>query len=752
MLAHGVRGPEPEEPEEPKWKGLGKFTHYATDHNDVKDPNWKAPEVGYGPSCYPSDWKKAPSNGQMKVTLKRGEHIWFAFENIPDPNRAKYFQLILKGDAIKKLKLVEKKGFKEALNTGTVKVKYIGGNVPEKGKDGILFKRWRYRFGPPQPAWERFKFKARKDISGETITVRAWSICCKTKAERGEWPEMTDFYPPDGAVDIPLDAELCWPISEEAESYDVYFGTDFDDVKYGRRGTFKGNQTARWYDPGTLEPCYNYYWRIEPVIEEEEDEEGKEPPPDGPWPPDGPKVQVDSPITTGDVRIYADMYIGDVWSFTTVSYLVVDDMESYNNLPPDDPNSNRIFEAWIDGLGYTDPPPGHPGNGTGSMVDISTDVIYGGALSMKVNYDNQSHLFPPWPEPRPPKPPPDPNSDPNKPPKPPPDPNRPPPDPNKPTIRTPFYSEAERTFDTPQDWTRCGVTALSLWFYGNPNNDPEPMYVAVEDITGMSAVVVHEDTDATLVETWQGWTICLEEFTDQGVNLTGINKMYIGFGDRYNPQPGGRGTVYFDNITLGTDPCPIADDTPSIVDDFESYSLGTFPSAGGWEMVWAGTGENYVTDAYSYSPTKSLQLWGRPNWACVAQRKFSTDAPVIGYEFAIRIDSIGTGGPGRVEHPAFFSREAYIWGAYYARVIFNHDTGKIEAEDGSILGDWEPGVWYQVKVVLDRSINTYDVWIDHQFKGGGLTTSRTDTDLIDALALISAHPGVKVYYDDVSVF
>ncbi len=195
-----------------------------------------------------------------------------------------------------------------------------------------------------------------------------------------------------------------------------------------------------------------------------------------------------------------------------------------------------------------------------------------------------------------------------------------------------------------------------------------------------------------------------------------------------------------------------ADLTPSIVDNFESYPLGTFPSAGGWEIVWAGTGENYVTNAHSYSPTKSLQLWGRPSWASVAQKKFSTDAPVIGYEFAIRIDSIGTGGPGRVEHPGFFSREAYIWGAYYACVIFNHDTGKIEAEDGGILGDWEPGVWYQVKVVLDRSINTYDVWIDGQLRAEGLTTGRTDTDLIDALALISAHPGVKVYYDDVSVF
>ena len=194
--------------------------------------------------------------------------------------------------------------------------------------------------------------------------------------------------------------------------------------------------------------------------------------------------------------------------------------------------------------------------------------------------------------------------------------------------------------------------------------------------------------------------------------------------------------------------------TTFFLDDFESYSTGTFPSAGGWEIVWNGMGTQHqvVSEAYSFSPTKSLQLWGRPNWSSVAQRKFSTNVPVIGYECAILIDSIGTGGPGREEILAFFNREAYIWGAYYAFVRFNHDDGEIKAEDGTVLGDWEPGVWYQVKVVLDRRTNTYAAWIDGELKGEGLSTTRSDTELIDAFALMSDHAGVKVYYDDVKVF
>ena len=35
-------------------------------------------------------------------------------------------------------------------------------------------------------------------------------------------------------------------------------------------------------------------------------------------------------------------------------------------------------------------------------------------------------------------------------------------------VKTPYYSEAERTFDTPQDWTVSGANSLSLYFMGYP--------------------------------------------------------------------------------------------------------------------------------------------------------------------------------------------------------------------------------------------------------------------------------------------
>jgi regulation of enolase protein 1 (concanavalin A-like superfamily) len=78
------------------------------------------------------------------------------------------------------------------------------------------------------------------------------------------------------------------------------------------------------------------------------------------------------------------------------------------------------------------------------------------------------------------------------------------------------------------------------------SNSPESMYVVLNN----SAVVYHEDPNASLIRDWTQWTVPLQEFADKGVNLTNINSLGIGFGDRNNPQAGGTGTMFFDDIRL----------------------------------------------------------------------------------------------------------------------------------------------------------------------------------------------------------
>jgi hypothetical protein len=82
---------------------------------------------------------------------------------------------------------------------------------------------------------------------------------------------------------------------------------------------------------------------------------------------------------------------------------------------------------------------------------------------------------------------------------------------------------------------------------GMLSNEPELMYVILDN----SAKVYHDDPNASLINAWTEWVIPLDKFEDQGIDLTGVNSIGIGFGDKDNPQPdGGSGTMYFDDIRL----------------------------------------------------------------------------------------------------------------------------------------------------------------------------------------------------------
>ena len=80
-------------------------------------------------------------------------------------------------------------------------------------------------------------------------------------------------------------------------------------------------------------------------------------------------------------------------------------------------------------------------------------------------------------------------------------------------------------------------------------NDAEPMYVALTS-GATTGVVYHEDPNAAQTGTWTEWNIDLKEFQNQGVTLSNVGVVAIGFGNRNAPQAGGSGVVYFDDIRL----------------------------------------------------------------------------------------------------------------------------------------------------------------------------------------------------------
>jgi len=191
--------------------------------------------------------------------------------------------------------------------------------------------------------------------------------------------------------------------------------------------------------------------------------------------------------------IYAD----PIYFYTKDDFLLVDDFESYNDIDPPDPASNRIFDAWIDGL-LT---PETNGSMVGSPLPpyAEKNVIHGGSQSMLYVYDNN--------------------------------------------LKT---SEATLTLVYPHDWTEKGMTTLSLWFKGNWDNSSERMYITLNG----TAVVYHDNLNVTRITRWIEWDIDLQKFADQGVDLTNVHSITIGFGDSDNPQPGGQGLMFFDDIRL----------------------------------------------------------------------------------------------------------------------------------------------------------------------------------------------------------
>jgi hypothetical protein len=266
--------------------------------------------------------------------------------------------------------------------------------------------------------------------------------------------------PANGAANVQMIATLSWTPADKAASHELYFGADADAVKNATTASpeYIGPRAlgAESYDPGELAWDSSYAWRVDEIY------------------PDG------------TVK-------GLVWSFSTADFLLVDDFESYNDIDPPDPNSNRIFEKWIDGFGTTD-------NGALVGNDLppyaEQTIVHGGAQSMIYRYDNANKT-----------------------------------------------SEATMTLVYPRDFTEEGVTKLSLWFRGASGNSAERMFVALGN-----AVVYHDDASATQISGWNEWVIDLAAFA--GVDLTNVNSITIGFGTKGSPTAGGPGTMYFDDIRL----------------------------------------------------------------------------------------------------------------------------------------------------------------------------------------------------------
>jgi hypothetical protein len=289
--------------------------------------------------------------------------------------------------------------------------------------------------------------------------------------------------PTDAERTDTVDVTLSWRAGREAAAHEVYLGTDSAELPLVQTTT-KASAAV-----GPLDYGATYFWQIVEVNDAE------------------------------DPAAYAS----DIWSFGTPAYGVVENFDAY------DDDCQRIFFAWLDGLGHNggadlencEVPP-YNGNGTGSIVGnalapfAEQTIVFAGRQSMPLEYDSG-------------------------------------------------VSEATLTLDG-QDWTVSGIQSLSLQFYGDPGNTGQ-FYVKINN-TKLSYQGL---TDALQRSAWTTWNI---DLAATGAQLDNVTSLTLGI-----EGASALGRLYVDEIRL----YPLAPELIAPVDPGTTGLAAYYPLDGDYQ-------------------------------------------------------------------------------------------------------------------------------------------------------------------------
>jgi hypothetical protein len=142
--------------------------------------------------------------------------------------------------------------------------------------------------------------------------------------------------PPIDAMGVSVQETLRWRAGREAAQHEVLLGTEPDAL------------ATEWVDDPRFETSLlleqTYYWQVNEVNE------------------------------AGTLPVWP----GELWSFTTASYIVIDDFEMY------DSKDHFIYASWLDGFDN----PSENGSVVGNGDEPETAIVYAGNKSMPLGYGN----------------------------------------------------------------------------------------------------------------------------------------------------------------------------------------------------------------------------------------------------------------------------------------------------------------------------------------------------------------------------
>ncbi|MHC4535364.1 MAG: hypothetical protein ACYS6K_15545, partial [Planctomycetota bacterium] len=259
--------------------------------------------------------------------------------------------------------------------------------------------------------------------------------------------------PVDDAEDVLPGTALRWRAGREASTHDVLIGTDMEDM------TLVGDDITETSFVPEIVLGETYYWQV----------------------------------LESDVAELA----GDIWSFSTQDFLVVDDFESYNNIPEGEEGSNLVYLTWKDGFDN----PSINGSTIGYVElykpPMESDIVHGGNQSVPLIYDNRTA-----------------------------------------GLSEVTVNPADLSIGT--DWTIANIKALTLYIHGSEDNLGGQLYVKLNND--------RRDQSADLAGAyWQEVNIDLASFN---VDLQNVTSLTIGISGA-----GNSGLVYIDDIRLYPSRC-----------------------------------------------------------------------------------------------------------------------------------------------------------------------------------------------------
>jgi len=442
--------------------------------------------------------------------------------------------------------------------------------------------------------------------------------------------------PADGATNVAVDAVLNWRPGRQAAKHQVYVGLDKAAVESATVPTATVTDHKLSLLVAGAEYERTYYWRVDEVNDQTQ------------------------------VKVWQ----GPVWSFSTPTYAVVDNFESY------DDRCKRIFFTWLDGLGHSGladcgVAPAS-GNGTGSTVGYTQATfaertnVHSGSQAMPFWYDNTTGSG---------------------------------------------ISETVRTFSPPQDWTIGGAKTLVLFFKGDPANSPGQLYVKINN----TKLNYDGNPNALTTGLWNQWNIDLSS-----VSLKTVNTLTIGV------SGSGKGVLYIDDIRLyRSAPATAAPTDPGL-----AALVAYYPFEGDAKDI-AGKGYNgtLVNDP-TFTDSKvglgrALSLDGvndfveLPIGNLISTLTSATISAWINFATSstgswVRVFDFGTGTTVYM----FLSPRQGTTGTMRFAITTTSNTGESGVNSPRVLS----AGWHHVAVVIDGTARTLRLYLDGESVASGTTT------------------------------